>query len=125
MQVEHALTGVRAIIDYQPEGIRNAKLFCHAVGSEQEVPEQRLIRCRCVSKARYFLLRNDQHVCGRLGIDVTECQAQIILVDDIGRQLAPDDLAENSTHHSSFQKRMRLVADGPKRVMATGDKKSR
>ena len=125
MQMEHTLTGGRAIIDYQTEGIGDAKLFRHAVGSEQEVPQQCLVRCCRIGKARYFLLWNDEHVRRRLGIDVTESETQIILVDDIGRHLAPDDFAENSTHHPSFQKRKRLVTEGPERVRGTGAEKWR
>ena len=47
------------------------------------------------------LFRDHQDMHGGLGVDVPERQAQIILVDDIGRNFPPDDFRKNCLCHGN------------------------
>ena len=48
---------------------------------------------------------DDQDVDGRLGIDVSEGEGEVVFVDDVGGNLAPDDFAkEGVTHGERFLK---------------------
>ncbi len=104
MQVEHALPNLRAIVDHQAKGIANPELLRHTVRGKQQVTEQRLIPGIGIGQSRNLLLRNHQHVRRRLGIDVAERETQIVLIHDIGRDLAPDYLAEYGTHIPPFDR---------------------
>src|SRR2546429_6614781 len=45
--------------------------------------------------------RDDQEVDGRLGVDVSERDARVVLVLDVGRSLAVDDAAEHAVRHGA------------------------
>ena len=50
------------------------------------------------------LLGNEQRVNRRFGFNIVKCQADVILVDDLGGNLAGNDFAEDAvvTHESAF-----------------------
>ncbi len=59
-----------------------------------QMADQLLILVRDVVDRGDFFPGNHQQVNGRLSIDVFDCNAQIVLVDDVRRQLAVDDSLE-------------------------------
>ena len=64
-----------------------------------QVAQQVAIRLGRSVVRRNHLARDDQHVDRRLGIDITEGQAAIIFVDNVGGNLLVEDLLEEVVLH--------------------------
>lgn len=104
MQVKYSLSGPLAIVNNQAEIITMAGLSGDLAGRFQQVAQQCAIGCGGISHPGDGLLGNDQHMQRRLGIDIPKGQALLILIHDIGRDLAPDYLAEYGTHIPPFDR---------------------
>src|SRR6185312_12581042 len=68
-------------------------------GGQQQATQQRRILRRGVVQRGDRFLRDEQHVHRRLRVHVAEGQQFVVLPDDVGRDLAPDDLAEDGVAH--------------------------
>jgi len=101
MQVKYALPGRRAIVDDDAKGIADTELVRHLAGGEHQVPEQNLIPRTGAREHPDFPLGDHEHVSGRLGIDISNRQAMLVLVDDVGRQFAPDNFAKVCRHRGA------------------------
>ena len=94
MQVKHALARPLAVVHHQAEGVAHALLLGDARRRVQQVAEDIAILRAGVRQPGDGLLGDHQDMHRRLRVDVPEGQAAIILIDDVGRDLAVNDLAE-------------------------------
>ncbi len=91
MQVRHALTGVFAVVYDKAEAFMR---FCKAevtgnfAGDEQQVSQCMAVIVIGFTNPRDRFFRDNQDVLRGLWIDVPECYREIILVENIGRDLA-------------------------------------
>lgn len=91
MQVRHAFTGVFAVVYDKAEAFIR---FCKAevtgnfAGDEQQVSQCMAIIVIGFTNPRDRFFRDNQDVLRGLWIDVPECDREIILVENIGRDLA-------------------------------------
>ena len=94
MQVKYGLSGTGTVIDIQPVGITDPLIHGNVIRLQQHVTQQQpVVLCR-IGQHRDRLFRDDKYMNGGLGVDVPEGEAQVIFVDDIGRDLTIDNLAE-------------------------------
>lgn len=98
MEMKNRLPGPLAIIDNQSIGICDTLLCSNTAGSQHEVSQQGLVRIRCVRQSGDRFLRDHQDMGWCLGIDVPEPQAELILVDDVCRDLPIDYFREDGFH---------------------------
>ncbi len=96
MEMEHGLPGTGTVVYDEPEGVGYTELLGNLARRQHEVAEQFLVRGLGIHQARDTLLGNHQHVHRRLGVDVVDGDAVLILIDEFAGNLAADDLAENS-----------------------------
>jgi hypothetical protein len=95
MEVKNCLTGVPAGVRDQPiAGIGYSFVFRDLGAANEQVAEQRGIRCADVLNRCHVKLRDDQNMDGGLGTHIFECQNRLIFVDDGGWNRAGDDLAK-------------------------------
>ena len=95
--MKYRLAGVRAGIDYRAvAGPLVAPLAgqipCH---HHQMTQAQPVFPVRVLQGLQVFL-GDDQHVGRGFGVNVLECQGQVILEKHLGRDLLPNDLAEQA-----------------------------
>jgi len=83
MQVLHRLSGAAPVVRHEAER-RNLRVCGDAAGQTLHVPQQRRIGVRRRGKGPEVLLRDQEHVRRRLGIDVLEDKRLLVLVDDLG-----------------------------------------
>ena len=99
MKMIDGLAGVPSAIDDRPESILPQTLAFGYPGCRmEESPEDALI---CVEHRLYVLFRDHQEMNRRLGIDIFESYAIIVLMQNPGLALAADNLAENAAAHKS------------------------
>lgn len=99
MDVRDGFAGVGAAVDDEAEAIGEAEFFCDGAGGHDEMTEDRLIGGGGIADPGDQLLRNDQQVHGRLGLDVMDDDAAFVLVLDAGGNFAVDDFLEKSLGH--------------------------
>ena len=92
-----ALASLHAVVDDDPEPLVQLLLLGDFLRGVQEVAEELLVTLLRLAELRQAAadLRDDQEVRFGLGRDVPERQAQVILVDDVARDLLGDDLIED------------------------------
>jgi hypothetical protein len=100
MNVKHHLSPVRiAVCDQAVAAFGHAQVpgdgFCHA----QNVPDQKLILSGEIVEGADVLLGDDEHMGGRGGVDVLECQADVVLEDDLCRDFPAYDVAKEAFVH--------------------------
>src|SRR5688572_17864320 len=100
MDVIDRLTAVAIAVEYESVPVRGdalarSDLRCNS----NEVPDEHLLLGRDVVGRRDRGLRYHKHMRRRLWIDVAKCEHRLILIHDVGRYLAPDDLRENRLSH--------------------------
>lgn len=72
----------------------NAKALRQIPRRDMHVPQQLGVHWLDIQHAGDVLTRNDQHVCRRLGMDVTEGDDMVILMQDVGFHAAGGNFAE-------------------------------
>ena len=95
MQVRDALAGVRAVVHDEAEPFGELEFFGDRAGGEQEMAEEGLVGGVGLADAWDGLLRDDEQVDGRGGLDVVDDDAMFVLVLDARRNLAGDDFLED------------------------------
>jgi len=96
MQMKDDLPGTLPVVDVDSEGVVGQALLARDLASdEEEVPQQDTVLNVGVAEPRDVSLGDDDYMQGRLRVDVPKGQAVLILVDDIRRDLAAKDLAED------------------------------
>src|SRR5690606_16720138 len=100
VDVEDRLPCVLTAVHYHPvAALGKAHFFRQLGGHPVQVAHQLAVVFCNVIDGCDGLLRDDQQVNRRLRVDVAERQAEIVFVDDVCRDLAVDDLGENSLRH--------------------------
>ena len=100
MQVRHGFAAVFAVVDDEPIAILQIKLLRDFGGLEQKMAEQFLVVRRRLGDAWNRLLRNNQNVRRRCGIDVAKGQHKIIFKDNLRRDFARNDFFKKGFAHA-------------------------
>ena len=96
VQVRDGLAPIGAVIDRDAEtGVADAFLAGDGSSGEQEVAQKGSVFRFGFADAWDHGFRYDEEMGGRLGVDVAEGDALIILVDDLRGNLAGDDALED------------------------------
>lgn len=93
--MEDGLAGFFTIIDYEPEIISMSFFPGDTSGNQQQMAEQVFISFFGVGHPGYCLPGDDQDMHRSLRVDITESDALIIFMYDIGRNIAVEYLAKN------------------------------
>ena len=101
MKVRNGFASVSSIVDHGSESIFRESLgsrdFTHL---EHHMPERFLISRRCLRNSWNRTFRDEQEMGWRLRRDITEAKAEIVLIDNVGRNLTCDDFfKEGSLAH--------------------------
>lgn len=116
MHVEHRLAGLFASVEHQAERLKPL-VRGHRRGLADDLGERLGIGLGERRGVTVVILRHDQHVRGCLGGDVAESQDPGGLTYHRGRDLAPDDLAEqavgivHATHRRRNGRDMEVAAE--------------
>lgn len=97
MNVENGLTGCRvAIHDRTIARFRNALGCCDLTGCGIQAPDKSLIRLFDVVERCDMFAWYDQHMRWSLRVDIAKRHSRIGLVNNIGRDVAGNDFAEQA-----------------------------
>jgi len=103
VKVRNCFSTIGAIID--DEAIAcffELALAGNALGGDEEMSEEGMILGRNGAVAGVMFFRDEKDVDGGLGGEITEGEDVIVLVEDIGRDLAVDDAFEDSFGHRAI-----------------------
>ena len=105
MKVGDGFSTIGAIIDDEAiAGFFELALAGNALGGDEEMSEEGMILGGNGAVAGVMFFRNEKDVNGGLGGEITEGEDVIILVKNIGRNLAVDDAFEDGFgHRASYQ----------------------
>ena len=105
MKVGDGFSTIGAIIDDEAiAGFVELALAGNALGGDEEMSEEGMILGRNGAVAGVMFFRDEKDVNGGLGGEITEGEDVIILVKNIGRNLAVDDAFEDGFgHRASYQ----------------------
>jgi hypothetical protein len=99
MKVRDSLAAVGAVVDDEAEtgvGFVDAKIGGNRACCEKEVAKDIPVLRSGFADSRDGLFWNDEDVAGRLWTDILEGETKLVLVNDIGRDFAVDDLLKNA-----------------------------
>lgn len=97
MEMEYRLPRLGAIIRQHPVAtVGDALLLGNRDRQPQQIGDHRLVACPEIAQRREMTARHDQDVCRSLRLEIAKGDAMFALGDELGAQLAPDDLAENA-----------------------------
>ena len=107
MQVEvgDGLASMFAIIDHDPEAVFTQSLLLgDNTYAGEEVADEILVGRVGLADPDDQLFRNKEQVHRSLGRDISETQALVVLVEDVGRDLPVYDLLEDGffSHYAGF-----------------------
>lgn len=97
MEVGDSLAGVAPAVDDNPESggfVPDTEFFRHVAGGDEQVAEDGRVFIIGAGNTGDGFFRNDEHVDGSLGADITEGEAEIVLMDDVGGDFPGDDAFE-------------------------------
>ena len=98
--MEHGLPPVRSSICGDTiAGFRQTFQFRHLRTGQHKQAEQQLILSVTVLHGSHMLLRYHKRMHWSLRVDIVKCQSPIVFVNDRGRNLFFDDLAEETVAH--------------------------
>jgi len=102
VEVVDTLGALLAVVDDNPEAVRGDSLSLgHLLGDEEEVAEECLVLLWVgLGELGNGFPGDDQDVNWRLRVDVVEGDTVVILVNDLGGDLLPEDLAKNGVSSS-------------------------
>ena len=105
MKVGDGFSTIGAIIDDEAiAGFFELALAGNALGGDEEMSEEGMILGGNGAVAGVMFFRDEKDVDGGLGGEITEGEDVIILVKNIGRNLAVDDALEDGFgHRASYQ----------------------
>ena len=95
MQVWDALPRLLSDVRDHAVAVPELKFTGDALDCHHQVTDKRSIFFRQFCQRDDFLTRNDQHMCRRLGTDVTKGETVLVFVHDVGGNLAVEDAFEN------------------------------
>lgn len=94
MKVGYSFSSIRTVVNDDSVPIVQLQFICYLASDEQEMAEQSSIRFRRFSYAWYRFLGNDQYMGWRLGVNVADCHAQVVLVLEVARYFPVGDFLE-------------------------------
>src|SRR5688572_21023379 len=94
VQVKNRLSRCRTIVDRDPKGIFDLELTGDLAYRQHQVSQESLVGGGGLCKHCNRLLRNQEYMEWRLRINVLDREAQVVLVDDVGRNLFIDNSSE-------------------------------
>lgn len=94
MQMKHRLARLGTAVDHGAPAAESL-LLGHLDSHQQQMPQQRLVLWRRLGELGDRFPWNHQHMHRRLGRHIAEGQAEIIAVDRVTGNLAPQDAAED------------------------------
>ena len=100
VQVINRLATILVAVDHAAIALfgKSLRLRVSGRGEDQLADQQGVGFIEVVERGHGFA-RNEQDMRGRLAVDVAEGKDIVILVDDVGRNLAADDLLKNGVAH--------------------------
>ena len=105
------LSAILAVVDHQSVAIGEPQVLCHLARHDHQVAEQRRVIIRDVLHHRNRLLGDDEHMRGRLRVDVVKCEALVILIGYLGRDLLPNCSQARYKRVSGSSGRANVVTD--------------
>src|SRR3990172_5070085 len=102
MNMIHLLVSHPPRVDDGAKALGRPFLAGKLAGKRQHPAEGAVLRHAGVVQRGHVLLGDDQEVHRRLRPDVVERKNVLVLVNLLGRDLAPDDFAENAIHIAHF-----------------------
>ena len=105
VEVGHGFSAVPAIVDHDPEAVfTHSLLLGDNTYAGEEVAEEILVGRVGLADPDDQLFRNKEQVHRSLGRDITETQALVVLVDDVGRDLPVYNLLKDGffSHYAGF-----------------------
>ena len=121
MNVKYRLPSVRvAVRNHAVSAGGHAHLAGDLPGHQEDVPDGGLVFRGQIVECGDVLLGNDEDVRRGAGIDIPKRQADVVLKDDLGRDLPPHYLAENALAHGSDLPARCLTRDAGKGQSARG-----
>lgn len=100
VEMRNAFPCIRPVIDNHPEPrLIDFQLGSNLLSDQKQMPQKALIPHPGLSDSGNNLFRNDQHMKGRLRSNIVKGNDPIIFVNNVGRNLALDDLGENGLAH--------------------------
>jgi hypothetical protein len=99
VEMRHSLAAIRTIIDHEPKArFMEALLPGYGLRNMNEVAQKRFIG-GCGSRHAWdFPFRDDQDMDRSLGMDIVKRKAEVVFINDPGRDFAGDDLRKNRAH---------------------------
>src|SRR5690606_10840653 len=118
VEVVDLLAAMLVAVDDQPVPLLQALLLRYLRRRREHAAQRGLVLGPDVVGGGDQRAGHDQHVGGRPGADVTERRDEIVLVDDVRRDLAADDLAEDRLlwHVTSLRSRTTVLRCRPERA---------
>ena len=104
MKMGDGFPAIRPVVDHQTvAGFLDAQFGGQFGGFQQEMSQDLMVLWMGFSKTGNGLLGHDYHMHRRLRLDVSEGQHEIILINDVGRNLPSDHfLKKRFAHKVSF-----------------------
>jgi hypothetical protein len=100
MQVEHRLSGPRAVVDHRAVSLRfqssRAGELCR--NEEKMAQQRRVFRLGLLERGQVFA-GNHQQVDRRLRVNVCDRHGSVVFVNDLGGSLVVNDSAEKAIRH--------------------------
>ena len=99
--MRHGFAAITPVVDDESKSaLRKIQLGRYRPCLEKQMSQERLIFMRRLPDSRDRLLGDDQDVHWRLRIDVPESEDQLVLIDDIGRNLTGDYFFKKRLTHT-------------------------
>jgi len=95
MQMRHAFTCIRSAVDHDSVPTGKLQFLRHVARDQKQFSEQRSVRIGRFRKTGNRLLRHDQDMHWRLGINVVKRNRLLIFPNDFSRDLAGNNFFEN------------------------------
>jgi hypothetical protein len=103
VDVEHGLAGGLAVVDNEPEAFgHKSKRLRNAPCRDKNIAHREGVAWLNGADRLDMQPWNDEDVRRRDGANVSEREDMLVLVDDVGGDLAVDDAAEETTHAPEF-----------------------
>lgn len=94
--MKHRLASARSGIGYRTIACGDLMVARELCADQVHMSDKVFILFRCFQRGGEMLPRNHQQMNRGLRVDVLECQAAVVGIDDLGGNLARDDLAEDA-----------------------------
>lgn len=102
MKMMNRLIGIRTAVDNASKsGVFDSLSRRNARRRQAQLTEKIRVVLGCIRETDKMPAWNDEHVDGRLGVDIAKCQHIRILVDDVRRNFPEGNLAKETIRHGS------------------------